>query len=289
MREARLTKIPAAAARRIRNARAMIFDMDGTLVLGDAASGGHKALPGAIVLLERLRSRGIPFRVFTNGTAKPPAVYAAGLRHAGFDIADGEMMTPSTSAAEWFVRRGIRRVRVLGLEGVQAPLRELGLDVVGPFETARGIEAVFTGWFRELTFASLEIACEDIWAGASLTTASHVPFFATQNGRAIGTSFAINAMIRALTGKRARVLGKPAREVIECAMRQMGISRSEAARTIVVGDDPALEMRMANAAHAFGVAVTTGLTNAATFKAVPKAEKPRVVISGLHLLLEVLA
>jgi 4-nitrophenyl phosphatase len=286
MREAPLTEIPAAAARRIRNARAMIFDMDGTLVLGDAASGGHKALPGAIELLARLRSRGIPFRVFTNGTAKAPAVYAAGLRHAGFDIADAEMMTPSTSAAEWFLRRGFRRVRVLGLEGVQSPLRELGLDVVGPFETARGIEAVFTGWFREFTFASLETACEDIWAGASLTTASHVPFFATQNGRAIGTSFAINAMLRALTGKRARVLGKPAREVIECAMRQMGISASEAARTIVVGDDPALEMRMANAAHAFGVAVTTGLTNAPAFRSAPKPEKPRVVIPSLHPLLE---
>jgi HAD superfamily hydrolase (TIGR01450 family) len=281
-----LTEIPAAAARRIRNARAMIFDMDGTLVLGDAASAGHQALPGAIDLLQRLRSRGIPFRVFTNGTAKTPAVYAAGLRHAGFEIADAEMMTPSTSAAEWFVRRGLRRVRVLGLEGVQAPLRELGLDVIGPFETARDIEAVFTGWFREFTFASLETACEDIWAGAALTTASHVPFFATQNGRAIGTSFAINAMIHALTGKRARVLGKPAREVIECAMRQMGLSPSEAVHTIVVGDDPTLEMRMANAAQAFGVAVTTGLTKTAAFRSAPKAEKPRVVISSLNHLLK---
>jgi HAD superfamily hydrolase (TIGR01450 family) len=284
-----LTEIPAAAARRIRNARAMIFDMDGTLVLGDAASAGHQALPGAIDLLQRLRSRGIPFRVFTNGTAKTPAVYAAGLRHAGFEIDDAEMMTPSTSAAEWFVRRGFRRVRVLGLEGVQAPLRELGLDVIGPFETARGIEAVFTGWFREFTFASLETACEDIWAGASLTTASHVPFFATQNGRAIGTSFAINAMIRALTGKRARVLGKPAKEVIDCAMRQMGLSPSDAVHTIVVGDDPTLEMRMANAAQAFGVAVTTGLTKAATFRSAPKAEKPRVVISSLNPLLKAIS
>lgn len=283
-----MTEIPNAAMRRIRNARAMILDMDGTIVLGDAASGGHKALPGAIELLGRLRSRGIPFRIFTNGTAKTPAVYAAGLRHAGFDIADGEMMTPSTSAAEWFVRHGIRRVRVLGLEGVQAPLRELGLDVVGPFEDARGIEAVFTGWFREFTFASLETACQDIWAGASLTTASHVPFFATQNGRAIGASFAINAMIRALTGKRARVLGKPSRVVIEYALRQMGLPASEAARTIVVGDDPALEMRMANAAKAFGVAVTTGLNDVAAFRAASKAEKPGIVFSGLYPLLEAL-
>lgn len=283
-----MTEIRGAASRRIRGASAMILDMDGTIVLGDATSGAHKALPGAIELLARLRLRGIPFRVFTNGTAKTPAVYAAGLRHAGFDIADSEMMTPSTSAAEWFVRRGIRCVRVLGLDGVQAPLRESGLNVVGPFESAGGIQAVYTGWFREFTFASLETACSDIWAGASLTTASDVPFFATQNGRAIGTSFAINAMIRALTGKRARVLGKPARAVIDCALRQMGLRTSDVVRTIVVGDDPTLEMRMANAARAFGVAVTTGLNDAAAFKAGPKAERPHAVISSLYPLLKAL-
>jgi len=116
-----------------------------------------------------------------------------------------------------------------------------------------------------------------------------VPFFATQSGRGIGTSFAINAMLRALTGKNARVLGKPSRTVIECALRQMDLPMSEAARTIVVGDDLALEMRMANAAKAFGVAVTTGLNDAAAFRAAAKAEKPHLVISGLHPLLEALS
>ena len=49
---------------RIASARGFIFDMDGTIALGDAASGGHKALPGAVALFSRLRARGTPFRVF---------------------------------------------------------------------------------------------------------------------------------------------------------------------------------------------------------------------------------
>jgi HAD superfamily hydrolase (TIGR01450 family) len=201
-----------AVRERLSRVRALIFDMDGTLVLGNAASGAHEALPGAVELLALLKARGIPFRVFTNGTAKAPRVYAASLREAGLDVADEEMMTPSTAAADWFVRRGIGRVRVLGLEGVQAPLREAGIEVVGPSEKAEGVEAVFTGWFREFTFPDLEAACRDVWAGALLTTASNVPFFAARGGRAIGASFAINAMIRSLTGKKAKVLGKPSRE-----------------------------------------------------------------------------
>lgn len=274
---------------RLSQVRSLIFDMDGTLVLGNSASGAHEVLPGAIELLAALKARGVPFRVFTNGTAKAPRVYAASLRAAGLDVDDEEMMTPSTAAADWFVRRGIRRVRVLGLEGVQAPLREAGLEVVGPSETADNVEAVFTGWFREFTFPDLEAACRDVWAGALLTTASNVPFFAARGGRAIGASFAINAMIRSLTGKKEKVLGKPSREALRCALRSMGLGPAHEAHCAVVGDDPALEMRMANAAGALGVAVTTGLNDSAAFAGAAMAERADIVLSDLQPLTKVLS
>ena len=219
MRGRRLTELEGALADRVVRARAVVFDMDGTLVLGDSASAGHRALAGAAELLTLLRNRGVPFRIFTNGTAKVPAVYAGSLRHAGLDVRDEEMMTPSSVAADWFQRRRIRRIRVLGLDGVQGPLREAGLEIVGPAEPATGVEAVFVGWFREFTFPDLEAACRDVWAGAILTTASNVPFFATQGGKSIGASFAINAMLRAMTGRRARCSASPrlGRSGVRCA------------------------------------------------------------------------
>jgi 4-nitrophenyl phosphatase len=280
-----LTDITEALRQRIRRARGFIFDMDGTIALGDAASGGHKALPGSIDLLALLRERGIPFRVFTNGTAKPPAVYAAGLRKAGFDVQDSEMMTPSTSAAAWFVAQGIKKVRVLGLGGVQQPLIEAGIEVVGPSEEASGVEAVYTGWFREFTFPDLEAACADIWVGAKLTTASHVPFFATANGRGIGTSFAINAMIRSLTGKQALVLGKPSTKAFHVALENMGLPRNAASEIVVVGDDPALEMRMARSAGAMGIGMTTGLMKRGTVDKLAKNQQPHLLMDDFNLLL----
>eukprot|EP01037_Dinobryon_pediforme_P015041 gene15041-15180_t len=218
--------------------------MDGTIALGDAASGGHQALPGAVDLLALIKRRGIPLRVFTNGTAKPPATYAASLRKAGFDLDDAEMMTPSTSAAAWFVKQGIGRVRVLGNAGVAAPLIDAGITCIGSSEPAQGVEAVYTGWFREFTFPDLEAACQSVWDGALLTTASHVPFFATANGRGIGASFAINAMITAMTGKRAKVLGKPSRIAFDAAADAMGIKGADRRHIVIVGDDPALEIPM---------------------------------------------
>jgi NagD protein len=273
---------------RIRNAPGFIFDMDGTIALGDASSGGHKALPGAVELLALLRKRGTPFRVFTNGSGKPPTVYAAGLRKAGFDLEDHEMMTPSTSAAIWFASKGIRRVRVLGNEGVGAPLIEKGIEVIGPAEQASGVEAVYTGWFREFTFPDLEAACQSIWDGAILTTASHVPFFAAAGGRAIGASFAINTMITSLTGKRARVLGKPSRVALDAAREAMGLPRRAASAMVVVGDDPALEMRMANRVGAVALATRTGLLDDAGLELLPTHSKPSRLLGNLSELMEIL-
>lgn len=272
---------------RIASARGFIFDMDGTIALGDAASGGHKALPGAVEFLNLLRKRGTPFRVFTNGTAKPPAAYAASLRKAGFDLADDEMMTPSSSAALWFERQGIKRVRVLGNSGVAAPLVDRGIDVVGASEPGE-VEAVFTGWFREFTFPDLEAACQSVWEGAIVTTASHVPFFATATGRAIGASFAINKMISAMTGKQAKVLGKPSRIAFDTAVAAMGLPKSAAKDVVVFGDDPALEMRMANGAGAVGVGLTTGLLKRDRVAGLPENQKPHLLIDDYAGLMRLL-
>lgn len=272
----------------VRQASGFIFDMDGTIALGDAASGGHKALPHAIETIAAVKAANIPLRVFTNGTAKPPSAYAASLRAAGFDVVDHEMMTPSTSAALWLKRRGFNRVRVLGNAGCAAPLSELGLEIIGSSEPATGVDAVYTGWHRDFAFTDLEAACADIWAGAKLVTASNVPFFATATGRAIGASFPINAMIRSLTSKRALVLGKPSRIAFVEACRAMGLKPKDYGRVIIVGDDPALEMRMASNAGAVSIGLTTGMLTRETLATLAAAERPHVLLDSLAPLLSTL-
>ena len=50
----------------------------------------------------------------------------------------------------------------------------------------------------------------------------------------------------------------------------------------MVGDDPVLEMGMARAARAVGVAVTSGLNDHETFASVRAAERPDVILPGLQ-------
>lgn len=268
---------------RLKDAAGFIFDMDGTIALGDSRSGGHRALPHAIATLEALKAAGTPFVVFTNGTAKPPAAYAASLRNAGFPVEDAQMLTPSSSAAIWLSKKGLGKVRVLGNAGCAAPLVDAGLDVVGPAQDADGVEAVYTGWFREFDFAALEAACHSLWNGARLVTASNVPFFATENGRAIGASFPINAMLTAMTRKRPRILGKPSAEAFDTALTIMGLPRTAASQVVIVGDDPALEMRMGNAVGAMSIGLATGVMG--TDADLPPRDRPSVLLDDLLPLL----
>lgn len=272
---------------RLHDAAGFVFDMDGTIALGDSASGGHMPLPYAVELLDALKARGTPYVVFTNGSAKPPAAYAASLRKAGFPVTDEQMLTPSSSTAAWLTRRGIGRVRMLATPAGSAPLVNAGIELIGPTEAADNVAAVFTGWFREFDFAALEAACDSLWNGAQLITASNVPFFATATGRAIGSSFAINAMLTAMTGKRARVLGKPSRVALDVAARAMGLPPSAAKRLVVVGDDPALEMRMANSAGALAIGLTTGMMKSTDSLA--ERDRPAVLLHSLQPLLAALA
>jgi len=163
-------------------------------------------------------------------------------------------------------------------------LRDRGIEIVGPSEKASAVEAVYTGWFREFTFPDLEAACESVWDGAVLTTASHVPFFATAGGRAIGASYAINVMIASLTGKEAQVLGKPSVTAFQAALASMDLPLSDSRDIIVVGDDPVLEISMAKAVGALGIGMTTGLMKRDAIRDLPLDQRPELLISELEIL-----
>jgi 4-nitrophenyl phosphatase len=280
--------------RRLRDARGFIFDMDGTLALGDRVNHGLTPLPGAVELLRWTAGRGLPYVVFTNGSNRTPGHFASVLRDAGLDVPDSAMMTPASSAVVMFTRRGYRRVMVLGGDGLAGPLRAAGIEVVLPVEAApdtrpaqqpAGVDAVFAGWFREFTLAHLEAACQAVWSGAALYSASQTPFFAAAGGRALGTSRAICAMIRSVTGCGLTVTGKPSLDALRAAAARLGVPPRD---LVVVGDDPLLEVPMAHRGRALAVAVQTGLAGPDAYDRLPPAKRPHLHLRGVDELLALL-
>jgi 4-nitrophenyl phosphatase len=272
------------ASDRLRAARGFVFDLDGTLVLGDRNNQGLAPLPGAVEMLRWVAGRGIPFAVFTNGTTKTPQQLAQALRAIGFELPDDAVLTPASSAAAVFTRRGYRRVLVLGGEGVAEPLRAAGLDVVLPNGRPAEVDAVLAGWFPGFTLPVLEGACHAVWAGARLYSCSQSLFFATASGRGIGTSRAISAMIGSLTGARTQLVGKPSRAALSTAARRLKVPASS---LVVVGDDPELEVPMAHRGRALAVAVSSGLGGPESYRHLPPERQPHLHLTGVDELLSV--
>jgi 4-nitrophenyl phosphatase len=278
--------VPAEVGERLRTVRGFVFDLDGTLVLGDRHNRGLVPLPGALEVTRWVARRGLPFAVLTNGTTKTPAQYARTLQSIGFELPDDAVLTPASSAAAVFSRRRYRRVLVLGSDGLTGPLREAGLDVLTatPGIRPEAVDAVLAGWYPAFSMSSLETACDAVWAGAALYSCSQSVFFATAEGRSIGTSRAISAMISSLTGSRVQLVGKPSLDALRTAGARIGVRTADLA---VVGDDPELEVPMAHRGRALAVAVTSGLATADSFSHLPPARRPHLHLRGVDELLSI--
>ncbi len=262
---------------------AVVFDIDGTLLHAHDPGGVTCAtpIPGAAEAVARARASGRRVLLFTNGSGRPPAEYAADLRSLGFDVADDEFMNPAIVAARYIARRYPgRSVLVLGGPGVVAPLQELGIETI-PAGRPTPAGVVLVGWDDEISYAALRAACDSVWAGAPLLATSVAPVFSVNGGRAPGWSGAIVAGIRQVTGARAVTLGKPAPVALRESCRALGVTP---ARTLIAGDDLDLEIEMARRAGAPTALVLTGISSRADVRARPATRRPDAVVADVSRL-----
>jgi 4-nitrophenyl phosphatase len=174
---------------------------------------------------------------------------------------------------------------VLGGKGITEPLEAAGIEAVPPMR-GTACDAVMAGWYRqELNFDALEAAVFAVFDGAAFYSASQSLFFATAEGKTLGTSRAISAVVRDITGCEVTVVGKPSLEALEVAARSLGVRPDELA---VVGDDPELEVPMAHKGSAFAVAVHTGIGHAQSFADLPEEVRPHLDLPDVGALAELI-
>lgn len=268
---------PASVEERLRSTRGFVFDMDGTLVLGDRRNDRLVPLPGSVELLDWLGDREVPYAVMTNGTTRTPEQYARLLRSLGLGVHDERMLTPAGGALRALSDQGAERVIVLGHEGLAAPIRDAGMDIV-PAEGRPDADAVVVGWYPEFTLPPLEAACYAIWGGAKLYSASQSLFFATADGRSLGTSRAICGVIEAVTGAQPEIVGKPSPHLLRGAAGRLEVLPEDLA---VVGDDPELETPMAHACGSLAIWVATGVGTSTDLEELPGPKQPHLILSGI--------
>ncbi len=205
--------------------RLFLFDLDGTLYLGD------NLFPGARELLAFIRTRGGQYRFLTNNSSRSVDAYVQKLSRLGIAAQPRDFLTSVDAMAAHLHAHGMetRRFYVCGTESMKSQLRAAGFTVAERREDA---DALLMGFDTELTFQKLEDAC--ILLGQS------ADYLATNPDWVCPTAYgfvpdcgSVCEMLWHATGRRPLVIGKPEPAMPLLAMQQAGASAQE---TLLIGD-----------------------------------------------------
>jgi len=249
-----------------------IFDLDGTLYLGD------QVIPGAPETLAELRRRGARIAFLSNKPIEPAASYAAKLNRLGIQAAVEEVLNSSIVMARYLSRVSPGcRVYLIGEEPLAAELRMRGIRLVtDPLDC----EYVVVSWDRQFTYQKLNDALQAIRNGARFI-ATHPDRTCPVPGGEVADAGGMIGAVEGVTGKKVELItGKPSPITVQEAMDLLGLTPD---RCIMVGDRLETDMRMGREAGMATALVLTGITRREQVESSPW--KPDYVLESVAGLL----
>ena len=264
---------------RLDDVRGFVFDVDGTLV--HRADDEVHVIPGAREALARIRASGRPLALFTNGSHLPPSGFAAGLREAGLDVADDELLTPLASVRTYLRAHHGATLLLFGSEAAREYLVGNGIDIVdgGGLDA----DAVLVAHTDVVDFGALERAARAILGGARLLTGSYVAAYAGANGPIFSHGAMLTAALAKVTGRRPVVVGKPSRAAVQTYVERLGAPATDVA---VIGDDLDLDVALGLVGGSRTILVRTGISASVDVDRVPERRRPDDVVDSVADLLE---
>ena len=246
------TALPKAVLRRpTRLFGGYVFDLDGTLYLGD------HLLPGAAETVAAIRKHGAHVAFLTNKPLERPAAYAAKLRDLGIPAEAAEVVS-STDALVRYLREAAPGARILPIAEplITELLHETGFAIV-PLDEPERADLVVVSWDRTFDYAKLLSAFRAVRHGARLVATNPDPFCPTPDGD-LPDCAAMLAAIEASTGARAEaIVGKPSAHMAATLLERLALPADD---TLLVGDRLLTDVRMAQEAGMVSALVLTGAT-----------------------------
>lgn len=216
---------------------AYVFDLDGTIYLGD------HLLPGAKRMIQELRRRSIPVRFLSNNPTKDPLQYATKLAGLGLPTPIEDIANTIVTTVRWLEENHSGAVLfVVGEEPLKRALREAGFVLS---EDPAEIDIVIASYDRGFDYRKLQIAFDAIWfhKRAILIQTNPDRFCPFPGGRGEPDCAAITAAIEACTGVTCSVsLGKPSPVMLREALRGLDVDVNDA---VMVGDRLHTDIQMA--------------------------------------------
>src|SRR5215210_3816800 len=132
-----------------------VFDLDGTIYLGD------ELLPGAKRLIETLRENGKKVVFLSNNPTKDPKMYSEKLTKLGLPTPEEETVNTVVTMTQWLLQKHPDAVVFpIAEEPLKNALREAGIKMS---ENAEEIDIVIASYDRTFEYEKLQIAFDAIW------------------------------------------------------------------------------------------------------------------------------
>ena len=258
----------------VKKTKLYLFDMDGTLYLGDRLYDFTKEL------LSEIRRTGGKYLFMTNNSSKSVADYIKKLEKLGICATREDFITSSQATAYYLKKHHPgKRLYVCGTRSLIAELESEG------FETTTNInetECVVMGFDTELTFQKL-------WdVSKILLTKKDIPYIATNPDLVCPTEFgsvpdcgSVCIGIKNATGREPVVIGKPSPLMPELAMAKWGYTKEQ---TAVIGDRIYTDVKSGLNAGVTGILVLSGESTLQTLEESP--DKPHLVLEDASEILD---
>lgn len=250
-----------------------LFDMDGTLYLGD------RLYDFTIELLQEIKNTGGKYLFMTNNSSKSVADYIKKLEKFGISAEREDFMTSSQATAYYLKKHHNGQILyVCGTESLKEELRSEGFTVS---EDISKTQCIVMGFDTELTFRKLH----DV--SYLLLTKPDLPYIATNPDLVCPTEFgsvpdcgSVCQMIYNATGKRPVVIGKPSALMPQLAMEKTGVTKE---KTCVIGDRIYTDIKSGLQAGTVTILVLSGETTLDILHESP--DKPDMVLDDASAIL----
>jgi NagD protein len=252
--------------------RGWLFDLDGTVYLGEAL------LPGAAATIAALRAAGRRVAFLSNKPLFTRADYAAKLTRLGIPTDVGQVVNSSIVLA-----RHLRRldpgapVFVIGEAPLIDELRAHGFEVRYDAE----VRWVVIAFDRTFDYAKLNTALQAVRRHDARLIATNPDRTCPIEGGEIPDCAGMMAAVEAVTSKRVEVVvGKPSPIILEVALQALGVPARDC---VIVGDRIETDIVMGKTLGLATVLVLSGITRGDDPRIAELA--PDLVIPGIHALL----
>jgi HAD superfamily hydrolase (TIGR01458 family) len=227
---------------RLKNIKAFLFDLDGTLHIGD------KAIAGAAETIRTLKDNGYPCRFITNTTTKTLSELHDQMIRIGLPILKEEIINTFEIAVLYLRKIKNPTCYFVLNDKVKKDFSEFKEELVNPQYIIIG--DIGNKWNYNL----LNKIFNMMMNGSNLIALHKGRFWLTEEGLQMDIGAFITGL-EYVTGKEAIVLGKPSKEFFLTAISGLNIPPENIA---MVGDDINNDVSGAQALGMFGILAKTG-------------------------------